>query len=536
MQFYIDGNTIIIEHNGEKLPFDISCYSKKANEETDGDKNICFYINQYFDELYKVNPNIIDATFHTYLQLREIFDDYTISSIEELIKIIKPYVNNLLTELHKLSNVRGFIDYNSSIKVPSKIDIKFTPNDLIPNSREKTYTRSDYKALLSFSLQLRLMIPIWGEFIKNIKKDEINTKKEMRALTFIYNTDCYNTIFSDSEECKSVIDKLFSYINSHVKEEDLNLALVVKNQIPSADYIDYLLSKIIVTRLCVGDLNSSDTDVNLISLIFNYLTSLVETDAKSNKILEKNFTSQSGENTPSKLEEYKTKQSISIGDIEINKYFLNNIDLVARKLCSTMENSYDGVNRTLDVILENTYKHLELQNIEKIQTDITFAVLATSKKNDNKILISPRIMPYLEKKILINAMSIASTWLWNNNHKVLALLITSRTYNENNLISGSSSRERINSEYEECLNQIYKYSIIRGKSKNNKNMAIDWIEKTEKELSKNVWQAPSYIGHKYILEEAGIDWRNPMLSVPSNIKNLLAKLIIDLDKFSTKLN
>lgn len=539
MEFSIIDNILSITHKGNEIPFNVSYYTvkKKSIDENDIDKkedrekNICLYINEYFKDLYNKNPNILDVTFDIYNRLREVFDDYTISSMEELIIQIKPYVYSLLSELHKLYNIKNFVDYSPLIRIPNDIDTDFTLNELIPNSRQKTYIRSDYRALLAFSLQLRLMIPIWGEFINHIKKDELNSKKEMRALTLIFNTDCYNVVFSDSQENKTVIDKLFSYISSHVKEEDINLALVVKNQISSSDYLDYLLSRIIVTKLCIGDLNYANPDLNLISLIYGYLTSLVETDANNNKVLEKNFTSQSGENIPSKLEEYKTKQSISIGDIELNKFFLNDVNLVAKRLCSSMNFSYDGKNRILDIILNNAYNFLELKGIEKVQTDIAFAVLSKTKI-DNKILVSPRIMPYLEKKILINALAIASAWLWINNHKTLSLIVIGNPYNENNFISSSSSRERISAEYEDILNRVYKYSIIRGKNKNNKNVGIEWIEKTEKELSKNVWEIPKFLEDRYILEEAKIDWRNPIISMPSNIKVLLAKLLIDLNKAS----
>lgn len=492
---------LIIEHNGLKLIWNVSNFDKRVFSSIEND--VTKHINQYWAGL---NTTTQDEIFQAFSVIRNTLED--VFETTALTKQLIPQIKDLF-DYHPLADIEHWIHWKSDIIIPTKFEEAYVVDDMKPGNRDKTYTRPDYSQLVALAIQLRLMIPIWGEYIYRTKGDTGTNFKEYHSFQLLSSTDTMES---------PAMEKLRTYVDANI-QKDKSIDVHILNGIGSEDYSMWMLSLVIVRRLCIGDITGSNPITNLVTFIFNYVSQKVagtQNAAFGKMVKPKVFenANQSDDHNASRTEGYKIKQEIPTGDISIIEYYLSNPYKVKDKLDPSIS------NELLALCLDNAYK-LQLQQLQKPQIVIAQWVLAKA--------VSPRGMVHLTKQKVLNAFAITQAWLWSRGHKELACLQTAiSTHADDQLqLGGIDSRARITREQMDILQKLYPFTVIRNQKQKTKpvNDAVGAIDAVSSAYSQRDWilTTPDTFNSQIQINNS-----HNRYSAPHDIKILLARLVIDL--------
>jgi hypothetical protein len=500
MSISVEGNTAAtatIEHNGETLVFDITSFNKNAL----GRNAICEHINAYWEFLPMFKQEKI---FELYSKIRNSFEDHYTAS--PLIVALMPLTKQLY-DLHEIEDIRRWMSFHTAIRVPADVEDSYVHSDDRPFSRERTYTKPDYYNLLALVLSMRIMIPIWGEFIYRTGADTDTSFKEYYAFGLISQAK-----INDS----SAMVKLREYIGGNL-QPDLALASIIVGGVGTENHELWALATLCVKRLCIGDLKGIDANANLVVTIYNDLIAKNTgsgTHIFGKPIHNKLFDADNGdEHGSSRMENFKIKAEHSIGDIAVIEHHARGYRQVALQLDPNMD---------LDLLEKFYASALSIQKelILQAQTSITQWIVAP--------VIPPRGIYYLKKMTMIKVMSIAQTWAWQHGHKKIAGLLTAIASDASSTIqhSGIGSMARIAKEQSEQLAVLFPFNKVSAKRRNTvpPNSAVVAIDNVAENLSARDWILT--LPDEFAIELVGSQ-HHRRYGCPHDIKIALAKLAIE---------
>jgi hypothetical protein len=487
---------LVLEHNENKLYWYVSTLNKSAFE-TD---EVCKHINGFWERLPGYKQQLI---FNIYEEIKDVLQD--VYDTTQLITSLIPLVTKLYEE-HDMSEMSTWISFHSDIILPSDMVENYVESDDDVRTREKTYVREDYKGLILLSLALRPMIPIWGEFIYKTRPDTGTGFKEFYAVKLINSTH-----LMESEP----MVKLRTYVSHNIKA-DKPMYSNILNSVGTEDFPLWLLSHVLVRKLCISDLSCTSNETTLISSIFNFISQKVMGNPPSSlaeMVSSKDFnrSSSNDENNISRLEAFKIKQKIAPGDIAVIEHVLNDPFNVARAINPNV--SFDLLGQFL-----SSSRALELHEISVCQVVMAQYVL--------KKVIPPRGLMHVSKQKVINAIAIAQTLIWDNYKPISAMMSAIVTGDSELQTNGIDSKVRIPPELMKRLELVFPYTKVsiskkKGKVQNNVLSSIDEISSL---FSSRDWTLT--IPDHMVQEVTG----QPNLrrySCPHDIKILLAELILE---------
>lgn len=490
-----------IHHNESVIYWNISYFNRRSFE---AGYDVLKHINQYWNYLPEYRQEKIFSIFNN---IKNVFEDIYDTSL--LIHSLLPLMSALFEE-HKLEEIKQWMNFHSDIIFPYALDDVYLASDEKPGSREKTYLKSDYYDLLTMTIALRVMIPVWGEFIHRTKRETGTLFKELYAYKLLSQTNIINS---------EPMQKLRIYVNNNI-QTDKPITSSIINGVGSEDFPIWLLGKVL-SRLCVGDISGTNQLSSLVTFIWNYINHKVNntnTGSYSSMIKNKEFEKGDAVNdhNASRLESYKIKTELPLGDIVILEYYMNNPFNVAVQL-------KPDINLELLAHFLDNAKVLNTEQLWKPQVALAQYVL--------KPVMPPRGLLHLNKVQVISAIAIAQTLLWESNHKVLACLISAvTTDNENEtMLSGIDSRARIPKDLMDELNILYPFNKVSTQKKKGKlvNSIVGAIDELAQLFSQRDWILT--ISNEHMLEVTGKN-NSRRFSCPHDIKILLAKLVIELVK------
>lgn len=498
---------IFIEHDGQQLEWDVTEMSHMNKiEECQTFK----HINQYWASLSAFKQEKI---WQTYKSISETM----MSSFDPMILLqkLQPLIKDLYDE-HQVSQVERWVNLNyltHQIHIPSRYVTDYIHTDLKPGSREQTYTRHDYERLICLVIALRAMIPIWGEFISATKKETGKEYKERVAFDLLAKSEIY--------ECQA-ISKLKAYISYNLKSDRSMIPSTLVG-IGSDDYVQYVLSKLVVNRISVGDIRGDENQHCLVISSYSYIKPLIaagmtDNNAFDNNVKSREFSNGDSDSDPSRLECYKIKSehaqgNISAFDIYVRK---DNLEYAAKKL-------YPEIDLDLLHLLMETNKVLHSEKIHACQSKLMQWVVEP--------IIVPRASDYMQRENNITCITLAQTVLWQRGHRKLSLFISAASTREthSHQISGLGSMSKLSRDQQAALNEYYPYqnprvTIGKPKAKPN-NPAIVAISSLADQFSISDWiiSAPD----EMVREELG-NLHQRRFGCPHDIKQLLANLVIDI--------
>jgi hypothetical protein len=459
---------VTIEHNGVKIKFAVSVYGRATFQDSDYD--VFHQINQFWSTIH---PDEQDRVFELYSIIYDRFG--RIAENEDFKEVLVDCINKLY-EIHNLDRLQDWITFSSDISIPDSFTVDYTHSVDNNTSREKTYTKSDYVKLVTLSLALRVMIPIWGEFISNIRHNTGTQFKEFYAFQLLTNTTIMHSV---------PMEKLKIYIE-HIIGQDKYDPNKNMNNISSEDYGFWLLSLVCIRRLCTGDIRGNDVKAHLITLIYKFIIQKIRNNDSNfeNQVRFKTFDDKGGsgkdsENKISVLERYKIKTNISLGEIVQLEYSMRDIPSIANKLTSKLDFAM------LERSLNTSHKLMDVPLLDPQMCLLRWVF---------KPVISPRGLMYLPKFSIVQALGVLETVLWARGFKYLAILSTCQAVFSNDreiVISPVDSKMRVPKELTEKLDDIYPYKRINNNRKTvskNTNLAAASIDTLADNLSLFSWR------------------------------------------------
>jgi hypothetical protein len=501
-KFGIEGSPTeaTMRHNGEELLWNIALFDRVS---VDGRFDIFSQINDYWRYIQKPYQ---DKIFDIYKRIKTVYE--TIWNTNELTKQLYTLVAELYDQ-HDFNDLEHWTKFHSNVILPDGLRETYVESHENPGSRERTYLKEDYWKLLVLSISLRIMIPVWGEFIARTRKESGTALKEFYAFQLL----AYSNI-AKSEP----MEQLRIYVEHSIPTEK-SMSSAILAAISSEDFTTWALALVVVRRLCVGDVRGVEVNSSLVPVIYKFLGQKVKShDSSFMGLVKEKITEgqgQESENNLSKLEGYKVKQELPAGDIAIISHYVKDPVAMALRLCSDLD------LRLLELSLESV-RVLETEQIWKPQMVIMQWVLKT--------VIPPKGLFYINKTLSLKALAVAQAVLWHKGHYELAGLISAIEYsNDDELnLGGNDGRARITKDQLEQLDVLYPFSkkpLGKQKVLKRVNPAIDAIDSVSSLFGEHEWKltAPRELVTLITGNPDSISY-----STPYDIKIKLANLAIAL--------
>ena len=494
--------TGLMTHGSESIEWTVSLFEKMKLNDIPVDFSMVFsHINQYWASLQVCDQEVI---FSIYKEIRIIFNgNWTANKLPTLYVLIE-----VLGKYHEVESVYHWMIYHAKdVQWPEYLQESFNENrGYTAETKEKTYTKGEYKSLAALSIALRPMIPIWGEYIDRTKDEHGNVFKEFYAFTLLNRAGIMHS---------QAMERLRLYVE-HSLPADITPSLTLKVGISQYEYPKWMLALIVIRRLVITDLRGTDSKTSIIAFIHSYMREKIKRNETSfGVVLNKPTDSSSSdrENNRSMLESTQVKQAIPQGYfIFLEKPFENPVE-IAKRICPEIDLTL------LKQCLDNSHvMHTE----RHFDSQIAIASWVLSY-NDT---IPARTLRYFPRKnkTTATALSICQAILWQKGHHDLAILSTAVTRAVSNNF-GNDTRSRITKEQTEELDILFPFVKNASNRPGKKsNRGIESIEMIAASFNEENW----YINlPKELIKELNLQG-NLHYSIPTNIKPLLADLVIKI--------
>lgn len=382
---------IVIEHGEESLSFKGSTYNRTRFSEPA--EHFFDDINGFWGELPFGQQSAIWAV---YKKIDQVFS--TVHNSKQTYQTLHALVQELC-ELHSMERLNYWIRMRSQVKYPPGLQTEYSPE--FP--KEMTYLRTDYEGLLTLTLSLRIVLPVFSRYMMSAEKESGGQFKEYLALALLENTDIMRSPY---------MERLRSYVVSAatIDENKPSLAAILgglgTSQLPR-----YYLAQAVIRRVAVSEMKTTGDPINIISNVWNFISSgSKDIDKKfGGPTKDKNVSESGGEDDrQSIVENYKIKTEIPEATTVTDTVF------VGGYLNASM------VDPTIDVAmvsrLWNHHRILTTFTPSDFQLALAGWVLAP--------VVSARAIDYLEPAELPKALVVAQGLLWHWGFPDLAALMT----------------------------------------------------------------------------------------------------------------
>lgn len=467
----IEQSTVVkITHKDQSVQMSMSIY-REGRRDTSSLEVIDPFadLNKF---LAKMTEEDQDKVFQFYVDAQEVFmSTYDVSQMGNKLK-------NLIKDLYevvRMDDVRHWVQYyalGKTISVPNSIQGSI---DDIPDkslvTRERTYLKEDYIELVCYILALRLIAPIWSEYIKRTRSHHGNEWKEYYAFKLLSR--------SAMGDCEAV-DRLERYVDCTAAKFNTPHSAIVGG-VSQEDYPIWLMAQVLVRRVIMGDITGHpDNPASLVVIIFKYVEHRAQQSEKAFagrvKVKSPPSEKKSDIDTMCVLETYNTRQAVNDGYIEMFNVYLENPYEVAWHLDPTIP------KELIDEAL-CSQQDLLTGEIKEGQLTITQWVLNQ--------LVPARALVYVDKPALINGMLATRAYLWHNGHYSLCALATALPVEAGYSVPilTSERRSRVTSELLGRLGEYFPYyRHVAGKTTNPTLNIMNTLSNVTEYFTRDQWQ------------------------------------------------
>lgn len=526
ISFNDNKDTVFVKHRGQTIDFITSALYKAQQTQGSGDpfRVINQFINNEMDSVTQ------DQLFEYYLTAKEIMT--SVMTLEQ----INAKLTKVVSSIMGCINHDVFVNYMhiySGLIVPSdiksdwgEVDESFTEN--------KTYLRKDYIDLLDLVVIVRLLIPIWGEYVGLTKDSVPDAYKEYNAYRLLGRSSVSK--FPAFERLSRYVTEVFEDIS---KARDTAVSTV--SGIGVEEIPEWIAATLLVRRCTIFPLDAMDgmPPINIITKISAYVESLIKNINKrfSETIRAKSDKPSTGdsEQETSLIEaNYRVKQELPYTVILDTIAFLNPYGVAAQsgeEQSDTFDveaiiNAVHSIDSTVpeSLILEviEVCKGLETQEFGEYSMVLTKMTLATA--------ISVSLFDHMDKMTRLAGMICSQSLLHHWGFHELALTVTS--VESTSQLDGSRLvlTAKPTEEQMRILDEIYPYGNpmrVRGRAATN-NYGAQAIAEFARTLTKN--RRKVRLPKSIKPGQVGSDLRGQYLTLGSNITTLLINTIVKLDQ------
>ena len=431
----------VVADDGRQLLWNIGVFERTKMKDVDDIFSEC---NGFLQSL---SPSERDRVFDLYVQMREHLS--TLTELKPLENALKSCVTQIY-QIIKVDEVERWIKLFGNVRYPNDLLTVHNPDDPRP---DMTYLRSDYDGLVVLTASLRFMVPIWGELIRMIKNETGNEYKEFVAMKILG--------ASSIMVCEPM-ERLIRYIESSVPADIDNAAAIVDG-LSSEDIPDWLLSKVLIRRMAVGEIDAIEDRGHIISNVYGFVNNQIkDIDRKFGGTTKKYpDTLDETDDGGSLLELYKVKQPMTTGEIQTFVVFTEDVVNMAQHIDPTVP------PELVLICCQNILRH---ETMEITEQHVVLVQWVTH------LIMSPHAIPCINKKALLRCMGVVQAILWHWGYRELAFLATAEAIplkpGEMSFVTGSN---RIPQELIDQLNEIYPYTVEETGSSRRKNAVINTI-------------------------------------------------------------
>jgi hypothetical protein len=499
---------VSIEHKGVKLTWDVSFYNKSTTVTFDG---VFRYFNQYVATLSEQQQ---DELFSLYTKAKSALQ--TTVDVLSLQHILTRIVRDIYVVVD-YENIKKWIRFHRDIRIPSTIKASYAEleiserNQSENNYRLKTYLYAEYVELLNLALATRFMTPIWAEYITMLDTSIEGNDKEEHALGLLARSGLIDT---------EAYTRLLEYVGTiHIQQKSVNSAIMKgrgTNQIPS-----WLLSIVLVRKLCIVEMSSMDDTNNVVSVVWKYVNNIIKSIDRKHfgYIRDKDLPrgDDSGDGSPdgkSMIETYKMREANSIGEHAGTSSYAEDPFAIAIHTDPTIPDIY--VEYACDLMNDNS----AVFDFCPWQFDIVSMIVDP--------VMSCRSTINIKQKSTVSSFIAAQALLFHWGHKELAILLTAKQVREANgrLIGGIESRNRIPNEYVDKFKKLYPFSQSQGSSRatdRQTNIGCRTTDTLALEMVRCDWKLTC---NQFFIDETTLGnhlHSDKIMIVPADIRVLLAR-------------
>ena len=492
---------VLVEHDGQSVMWDTSVFSAQNIRDNEG---IFKHINEWWAFLPKQTQKEI---FDTYV---DIHNAITGSSNVERLGFELQALSTRLVSFHDFNSIRAYVQYKSDIRIPGPPHLPevFVESIDKNHTRNKTYIVSDYLNLVSLVLQLRIMVPVWGEYIKQTGKVIGTEYKEQYAFYLLNNSSIENN---------EAMLKLKEYVNAIVPADGNNAAIL--EGISSVEYSIWNLSVLIVRRLCMADVRGLDPSPVLVMHTSRHIRERVKrSDSSFRGGILKERVEATGSNVPDELqnstmERYPQKPEIYAGDISHFRHLMRDPKLYAKRLAPTLQD-YE-LNSSF--VAEEALSAQDLHPAQKLLMQWVF----------DDCVVPAQGMDFIKHVDIAKALCVTHSVLWHYGHHMLAALATAthKKISEENVITGGYSKGRVSRELQDKLNELFPYQK-KNRAGKQIQVVMNDIELLLDLFMKDNWSANLVPEQLAIINPRSAGVRRIM--IPHDFKTKITELVIFL--------
>ena len=485
-------------HGNEEIIWNAETYNRSNFQSPE---TVFDNINGFLDSLgEQKQKGVAKAYREIYEALYEISDTNRLhSKLQE--SVAKLYSHFTFEELKKWSYLHG------EVEMPPDLKVECSPEDLKSDrSVRLTYLREDYYDLAVLSIYLKLMVPIFGEYIQR-SKDQIGTQfKEQGAMTLLSKSGFFDL---------TAVKRLQTYIEAYIEREEVRNSAVFGG-LGTSELPEWLLSRVIVRRVAVSEVGVGENVMsNVYHTIGQQINSLDKTfrGRISGKKPPHENNGGSEEDNVSVAESYKIKQQISDGDLTVLSIYTENYRDMASKIDPTVP-----VKRVNHCVGE-AQKHSDLF-IQQHQIVLTQWTLSKA--------LSPRGIPLLKKPALLRSIGVTQALLWHWGFGELAALLVADPVMEYGQ-PATFTPTRLSKNHIEDFSQRFPHWRRTGSKEQNQrhvNVACRAIDTLAMQVVKTDWKVR---GPKELLSELQLEPGGSCV-VPADVRHQLADLLIRINE------
>lgn len=495
---------LICCHNGEELIFSANAFQKKTFQQ---EFDILEPINAYWARMSDTEQQQI---FEIYRDVYRGFDQ--IVSSHDLHNHLNAQIK-LMVELMPLDHITTWVSIDPAFIMPIDLQEIFIPDIENKNSAEKTYLRSDYVDLIAYSVFVRALMPIFGEYINSVRRSLGVEKKEDEALKLLYGTGVLQS--------KAVL-KLADYIKQITKDRVKNSERILSGN-SSLDQDDYLLALVTIRKLCISDVRGvAGEKGGLISRVYSFVYQKVFNPTKTDvPVREKKFGGDEGDrqNKRSILESYRKRTELNLAEIAGFEHGYSKFMLTASRLAP-------GITEAEVMSCVETAR---LAKHERLG-DAQLIIMACVFKN----IHSPNSIYYITAEQGWENLGVLEAVLWHWGFHYLSILVTCHTLISEDMmhVSPIDNRGQISSELQAEIKKHYPFVWSNNRKSgigvsDEPHPVLHSIDIIVDDLLNNAWRATA--SQDKLTSVFNGEVRRKIV-IPPTIKTMLAQLIVHVAK------
>lgn len=492
MQMHLDPDDkkiMVTSHLGKEIRWNVTTYNRIDMEGyTDNFREI----NRFLGTRTAVQQQNI---YETLLEIREVLDEIM------PFNVLQGELIHLVTKLYSyitLDELEMYISYKATIAYPSDLKESYGLSDV---NRSRTYLKHEYRGLVLIVLALRIMVPIWGVYMHDNDGRVGSQFKHYKALHLLHNTPLMNS---------PQMARLRDYVDTNIigarDRSNAVLAGISTEELP-----EYILADLLVRGISTKSLDATPQGSSIITQVYAHVKRSVRDVVRRFDPTEEKFRSGDGEqeDRSSQLEQYKKTQSVSIGDIEMHKYFLTQYEDLIVKIDPSID-----MNKLVECQL--AMKNRSRLVIDKHNSLLVQWVVASTG------VVEPRCVPELNYLEMLGLIAVTQALLWHWGFIDLALIVSSNIDRDQIAIT-TGSRTQASRNTMNILNEVYPYQQTNKSPSNNKNLAHLAVDEYEKNLRNRYLKArvPRELKEYYEANSTAHGWLCPN-NVLTQLTDMLA--------------